>query len=93
MQYSFVFYITVIFCVAILAFFIFMFSLIIRALLKYIHSNSVQKEMCEIRKSLSESLKQHCNQCNMTLEFVAESIGVSRQAVSKWENGSSDPST
>ena len=31
--------------------------------------------------------------CKMTQEFVAESIGVSRQAVSKWENGTSDPST
>ena len=29
----------------------------------------------------------------MTQEFVAESIGVSRQAVSKWESGQSDPST
>ena len=29
----------------------------------------------------------------MTQEFVAESIGVSRQAVSKWETGASDPST
>lgn len=29
----------------------------------------------------------------MTQEFVAESLGVSRQAVSKWENGTSDPST
>lgn len=29
----------------------------------------------------------------MTQEFVAESIGVTRQAVSKWENGTSDPST
>lgn len=29
----------------------------------------------------------------MTQEFVAEAIGVSRQAVSKWENGISDPST
>ena len=29
----------------------------------------------------------------MTQEFVAETIGVSRQAVSKWENGTSDPST
>ena len=31
--------------------------------------------------------------CRMTQEFVAESLGVSRQAVSKWENGLSDPST
>ena len=29
----------------------------------------------------------------MTREFVAESIGVSRQAVSKWESGTSTPST
>ena len=26
-------------------------------------------------------------------EFVAEALGVSRQAVSKWESGASDPST
>ena len=29
----------------------------------------------------------------MTQEFVAEHLGVSHQAVSKWENGTSDPST
>ena len=35
----------------------------------------------------------YTEQCKMTQEFVAETIGVSRQAVSKWENGTSDPST
>ena len=35
----------------------------------------------------------HICQRQMTQEFVAEHLGVSRQAVSKWENGSSDPST
>lgn len=29
----------------------------------------------------------------MTQEFVAEALGVSRQAVSKWETGAAEPST
>ena len=29
----------------------------------------------------------------MTQEFVAQSLNVSRQAVSKWEKGTSEPST
>lgn len=47
----------------------------------------------EIRKSLGEILREMRNEHGMTQEFVAESIGVSRQAVSKWENGTSEPST
>ena len=47
----------------------------------------------EIRKTLGETLKELRTERNMTQEFVAESLGVSRQAVSKWENGSSEPST
>ena len=35
----------------------------------------------------------HRTECRMTQEFVAETLGVSRQAVSKWESGKSDPST
>jgi DNA-binding XRE family transcriptional regulator len=67
--------------------------LIIRALLKYIKSKDVRQEKSEVRKSLSQVLKQHRTRCKMTQEFVAETIGVSRQAVSKWERGTSDPST
>ena len=33
------------------------------------------------RKSLAEALKEHRLRCGMTQEFVAESLGVSRQAV------------
>jgi transcriptional regulator with XRE-family HTH domain len=29
----------------------------------------------------------------MTQEYVAEALGVSRQAVSKWETGAAEPST
>ena len=67
--------------------------LVIRALLKYIHSGSVRKEKRRVTRSLGEALKENRTRCKMTQEFVAESIGVSRQAVSKWESGASDPST
>ena len=51
------------------------------------------EEVKIVRKSLSEMLKENRTRCKMTQEFVAESLGVSRQAVSKWESGASDPST
>ena len=66
---------------------------IMKALAKYIKSGDIRKEKSGIKKSLGEVLKQHREDCKMTQEFVAEAIGVSRQAVSKWENGTSDPST
>ena len=43
--------------------------------------------------SLGKVLRSHRTRCRMTQEFVAESLGVSRQAVSKWESGASEPST
>lgn len=72
---------------------IYMIILAIRALYKYINSHDGSKESVMIQKSLGETLKTHRNSCNMTQEFVAEKLGVSRQAVSKWESGKSDPST
>ena len=51
------------------------------------------EEVKIVRKSLSEMLKENRTRCKMTQEFVAESLGVSRQAVSKWETGTADPST
>lgn len=53
----------------------------------------VTPQQAEIRKSLGETLKELRTRRGMTQEFVAESLGISRQAVSKWENGSSEPST
>ncbi len=78
---------------AIAALIIILVILVIRALLKYIRSGSVRKEKERVTRSLGEALKENRTRCKMTQEFVAESIGVSRQAVSKWESGTSDPST
>ena len=72
---------------------IFLFVLLVRALLKYLRSGEVRKEKAETKRSLGEALKAHRTRCKMTQEFVAETIGVSRQAVSKWKSGTSDPST
>lgn len=79
--------------IALLALFAYLVALIIKALKKYIKSEPVRKEKLENAKSLGEVLKQHRIDCKMTQEFVAEMLGVSRQAVSKWESGTSDPST
>ena len=65
----------------------------IKALKKYNRSEEVRKEKAEVRRSLGEVLKEHRVRCKMTQEFVAESLGVSRQAVSKWETATADPST
>ena len=73
--------------------FIFLIIFTIKALIKYVKSKDIKKEKSLIKKSLGEVLKQHREECKMTQEFVAEAIGVSRQAVSKWENGTSDPNT
>ena len=43
--------------------------------------------------TLGEVIRHHRTSCRMTQEFVAEQLGVSRQAVSKWESGAADPST
>ena len=67
--------------------------LVFRALLKYLRSRPVRDEKAQVCRSLGQVLKENRARCGMTQEFVAESLGVSRQAVSKWESGSSDPST
>ncbi len=72
---------------------LYLFVLIVKALRKYIRSQPVRREKQAVCKSLGQVLKEHRLRCKMTQEFVAEALGVSRQAVSKWENGSSDPST
>ena len=72
---------------------VYLFVLLCRALKKYISSTDSRKESAIIKKSLGEVLKNHRTKNKMTQEFVAEAVGVSRQSVSKWEQGISDPST
>ena len=67
--------------------------LCIKALKKYIRTKPIREEKAENTKTLAVILKEHRIKCNMTQEFVAETLGVSRQAVSKWETGTSEPST
>jgi len=76
-----------------LGLFVYVVILIVKALKKYLNSSDVRKEKNEIKQSLGEIIREHRTRCKMTQEFVAESLGVSRQAVSKWESGTTDPST
>jgi DNA-binding XRE family transcriptional regulator len=73
--------------------FIRLMILVFRALKKYLDGDRNRGEEVILRKSLGEVLKDHRTRCSMTQEFVAEAMGVTRQAVSKWENGTADPST
>ena len=72
---------------------IFIVVLLIKALLKYLNDKKTTPEQKVIRRSLGEALKAHRQNCSMTQEYVAEALGVSRQAVSKWETGAAEPST
>ena len=83
----------VLFCLAIFAGIVYLFVLIVKALRKYVNSKEVREEKKKTAKSLGEALKENRIKCKMTQEFVAETLGVSRQSVSKWESGTSDPNT
>lgn len=83
----------ILFWLAIFAGIVYLFILIVKALKKYIRSKEMREEKKAVAKSLGEALKENRVRCQMTQEFVAETLGVSRQSVSKWENGSSDPNT
>ena len=45
------------------------------------------------RASLGEVIRARREACGMTQELVAQKLGVSRQAVGKWESDKSEPST
>lgn len=77
----------------IFAFSLYLLILLVKSLKKYLKSEDTRTEKKEIKITLGEVIKKHRTELHMTQEFVAESLGVSRQAVSKWESGKSDPST
>ncbi|MGN9223902.1 helix-turn-helix domain-containing protein [Coprococcus comes] len=79
--------INIVFLLAFCVILVYLVFLLIKALKKYIKSEPVRKEKAERARSLGEVLKRHRTECKMTQEFVAETLGVSRQAVSKWESG------
>lgn len=79
--------------IALWALFIYFIVLIIRALRKYLRYGTGGGNPPEQAKNLGEALKGHRTSRGYTQEYVAEAVGVSRQAVSKWENGAADPST
>ena len=72
---------------------IYLFILLVKALKAYIRSKPARQAKAETTKSLGEAIQRYRTERKMTQEFVAEALGVSRQAVSKWESGKSDPST
>ena len=53
----------------------------------------MREEKKAVAKSRGEALKENRIRCQMTQEFVAETLCVSRRSVSTWENGFSDPNT
>lgn len=93
MHFSVTIILTILFTLIPTALFLYVIVLAIRALRTYIRTNGVRQEKNQLKRTLGEALKEHRTRCQMTQEFVAESVGVSRQAVSKWERGDSDPST
>ncbi len=85
--------ISTILMIALLSVIVYLIYLVIKALRTYIKFKEVREEKAKAARTLGEVLKAHRVECKMTQEFVAEAIGVSRQAVSKWESGAADPST
>lgn len=81
--------------IALIIIFVKLIRLLFRALKKYLGEGNPQatREATAIRETLSQRLKTLRTEHGFTQELVASSLGVSRQAVSKWENGSSEPST
>ena len=63
------------------------------AAVKYLRARPQRQRERRTACTLGEACAQQRKRCGMTQEFVAQELGVRRQAVSKREKGASDPST
>ena len=68
---------------ALVAAVIYLFVLIVRALKKYIGSKEMREEKQAVKRTLGETLKAHRTRCQMTQEFEAEALGVSRATAAR----------
>lgn len=62
--------------------FIYLLVLVIKALRRYIHSKPVRHEKAKSARALGEVIKTHRMSCNMTQEFVAQSVIISDNILS-----------
>lgn len=65
--------------------------LLIKSLVKHLKTESIHKEQETKLSTLGECLREKRIEMKMTQEYVAEKIGVTRQAVAKWENDQATP--
>lgn len=68
-------------------------AILLYVLLKGAKDRRSRRDNEALYQSLAEALKARRADHGMSQEQVAEALGVSRQAVSKWENGTAEPST
>lgn len=89
--------INIVLLTAIIVVIVLLIILAIRALLKYLHTKTEDVQPQEnyaaspVKKPLGEILKDYRVNNNMTQEYVAEKLNITRQAVSKWEAGQTSP--
>ena len=69
------------------------FAVLVALVVRYLNARPRRDRERKTAHSLGEVLAEERRRCGITQEFVAHELGVSRQAVSKWEKGTSDPST
>ena len=65
--------------------------LIVKAVRKYLNSSGSRTNRKIVKKNLATILKDARMNKGYTQEFVAETLGISRQTLYKWEKGTAEP--